>query len=82
MGHATHAFGTLQSKESIRLNILKEIESSSMFPDRKRFIILRKEDMKPIGEMNYSSWDARNQKCEFQDVVYMDLIKSDWLSVR
>jgi RimJ/RimL family protein N-acetyltransferase len=65
MAHAAHPFGTLQSKEAIRINILKEIESSNMFPDRKRFIICKKEDMKPIGEMNYSGWDARNQKCEF-----------------
>ena len=65
MEHATHAFGTLQSKEAIRINILKEIESSNMFSDRKRFLIFKKEDNKPIGEMNYCDWDARNQKCEF-----------------
>lgn len=65
MAHATHIFGTLQSKEAIRINILKEIEDCSMFPDRKRFIICRKQDMKPMGEINYSDWSARNQKCEF-----------------
>jgi RimJ/RimL family protein N-acetyltransferase len=65
MGHATHSFGTLQSKEAIRINILKEIESSSMFPNSKRFMICKRVDMKPIGEMNYSGWEARNQKCEF-----------------
>ena len=65
MGHATHAFGTLQSKEAIRINILKEIENSNMYPDRKRFIICKREGNKPIGEMNYCDWDARNQKCEF-----------------
>ncbi|MEG0773022.1 GNAT family protein [Clostridium sp.] len=63
MAHAGLAFGTLQSKESIRLNILKEIESSALFPEKKRFIICKKEDMTPIGEMNYISWDIRNQKC-------------------
>lgn len=65
MQHATHAFGTLQSKEAIRNSILKEIESSDMFPNCKRFIICKKDGMKPIGEMNYCDWDARNQKCEF-----------------
>jgi RimJ/RimL family protein N-acetyltransferase len=65
MGHATHAFGTLQSKEAIRINILKEIENSNMYPDRKRFIICKREGNKPIGEINYCEWDARNQKCEF-----------------
>ncbi len=65
MAHAGHPFGTLQSKEAIRINILKEIESSNMFPDRKRFIICKKENMEPIGEINYSDWTARNQKCEF-----------------
>lgn len=65
MEHATHCFGTLQSKEAIRINIFKEIEASQMFPERKRFIICDKETKEPIGEMNYSDWDARNQKCEF-----------------
>jgi RimJ/RimL family protein N-acetyltransferase len=65
MAHAAHPYGTLQSKEAIRINILKEIESSSMFPDRKRFIICKSGDMNPIGEINYSDWTARNQKCEF-----------------
>ncbi|MCR1897912.1 GNAT family N-acetyltransferase [Irregularibacter muris] len=64
MAHAALPFGTLQSKESIRRNILKEIESSNMFLERKRFIICTKEDMKPIGEINYLDWSARNQKCE------------------
>jgi RimJ/RimL family protein N-acetyltransferase len=65
MEHATHCFGTLQSKEAIRINILKEIESSQMFPEKKRFIICEKETKEPIGEINYSGWDPRNQKCEF-----------------
>lgn len=64
MSHATHAFGTLQSKESIRLNIIKEIENYSMFPTSKRFIICMKNDLKPIGEINYCDWDYRNQNCE------------------
>lgn len=65
MEHAAHPFGTLQSKEAIKINILKEIESSVMFPEKKRFLICKKENMEPIGEINYSGWEARNQKCEF-----------------
>ena len=65
MEHATHTFGTLQSKESIRISILHEIESSNMFPDKKRFIVYKKEDMMPIGEINYCDLNFRNQKCEF-----------------
>ncbi len=65
MEHAALAFGTLQSKERIRLSILKEIENSELYPERKRFLILRKEDMAPIGEINYNSFDSRNQKSEF-----------------
>ncbi|MFL0246090.1 GNAT family N-acetyltransferase [Candidatus Clostridium stratigraminis] len=65
MAHSAHPYGTLQSKEAIRISILKDIENFCMFPDSKRFIICRKEDMKPIGEINYSDWSERNQKCEF-----------------
>lgn len=31
MSHATHAFGTLQSKEAIRRSIMREIENNKMF---------------------------------------------------
>ncbi len=65
MRHATHNFGTLQSKEAIRLYVAKEVENYSMFPENKRFIICIRENMKPIGEINYCDWSARNQKCEF-----------------
>ncbi|WP_027631550.1 GNAT family N-acetyltransferase [Clostridium hydrogeniformans] len=64
MSHAGFAFGTLESKEAIRLNVLKSAENSKPFSNRKLFILCRKEDLKPIGEMNYSEWDIRNQKCE------------------
>lgn len=65
MSHATHAFGTLQSKEAIRGSIMREIENNKMFPVGKRFLICKKENMEPIGEMNYVDWSARNQSCEF-----------------
>lgn len=64
MSHATHSFGILQSKEAIRLQILKELECYTMFPENKRFLICTKADGKSIGEINYSDWDGRNQSCE------------------
>ncbi|MDB8803702.1 GNAT family N-acetyltransferase [Romboutsia sp. 1001216sp1] len=64
MEHATHVFGTLQSKESIKKSILKDIEDTKMFPNSKRFIICKKDTLVPIGEINYSNWDSRNQKAE------------------
>lgn len=64
MEHATHVFGTLQSKESIKKSILKDIEDTTMFPNSKRFIICKKDTLVPIGEINYSNWDSRNQKAE------------------
>jgi len=65
MAHATFPFGTMQSKESIRKNILSEIENYAIFPDNKRFIICKIDNLEPIGEMNYSGWNKRNQSCEF-----------------
>lgn len=65
MAHSTNCFGTLQSMESVRASIEKDIYNTDMFPDTKRFIICRKNDMEPIGEMNYCGLDRRNQKCEF-----------------
>lgn len=65
MEHATLPFGTMQSKESIRISIANEIICQDMFPKSKRFIICNMSTMKPIGEINYCDWSARNQKCEF-----------------
>lgn len=64
MEHATHVFGTLQSRDSIRNSILREIENTVMFSTDKRFIICKKDGFIPIGEINYSNWDSRNQKAE------------------
>ena len=65
MEHAAFPFGTMQSKEAIRKGITDEIECQDIFPIRKRFIICNRITMKPIGEINYGEWSARNQKCEF-----------------
>jgi RimJ/RimL family protein N-acetyltransferase len=65
MAHSTLCFGTLESKETIRLGIVKEIENSTLYPNNKRFLICKKENLEPIGEIGYSAWDRRTQKCEF-----------------
>jgi RimJ/RimL family protein N-acetyltransferase len=65
MAHDTLCYGTLQSKEAVRLAILKDIENYSLFPESKRFLICKKEDMKPIGDIRYIDWNVRNQKCDF-----------------
>lgn len=65
MEHATLCYGTLQTKESIRNRILKDIEDYELYSSSKRFIILRKDDMRPIGEMCYTGLSMRNQSCEF-----------------
>lgn len=64
MEHATHKFGVLQSKESIKNSVINELEGNQLFPTNKRFIICNKDDLKPIGEVNYCDYDARNQKAE------------------
>lgn len=65
MEHATFPFGTMQSKEAIGKYVMSEIEIYDIFPPRKRYIICKKADMLPIGEINYADWDKRSQKCEF-----------------
>lgn len=62
MAHAGFPNGILQSKETIRIKITSGKED--VFSKTRRFMICRQEDFKPIGEVNYHDWDARNQKCE------------------
>ncbi len=65
MEHAGFPYGILNSKEAIRKNIISEIECYDAFPEKKRFIIFKKVNMEPIGELNYSGWRKRDQLCEF-----------------
>lgn len=65
MAHATYVYGSLQSKEAIRGSIENQVNNPEIYPSSKRFIILKKDGMIPIGEMNYCDWDRRNQKSEF-----------------
>lgn len=63
MEHAGFPSGLLHSKERIKNDILKE-QNSSMYSEKRMFIICLKEKLTPIGEINYQDWDSRNQKCE------------------
>lgn len=66
MGDSGLGFGTLQSFECIKNKVLNEVKNGSLYKsDRKCFIICKKGDFKPIGEINYNDYDARNQKAEF-----------------
>lgn len=58
-------YGFLLSKESIRLSIKKEIENSDVFPKEKTFLILKKDDLTPIGDISYRNWNMRNRSAEF-----------------
>ncbi len=57
--------GFLLSEEAFRLEIKKEIENNAVFPNQKMFIICKKEDMLPIGDISYRSWNKRTRSAEF-----------------
>ncbi|WP_353892485.1 GNAT family protein [Proteinivorax hydrogeniformans] len=65
MAHATLAYGTLQTKDTIRASIQKENENQSLYPTNKRFLVLEAKNQQPIGEINYGGWSPRDQKAEF-----------------
>lgn len=65
MGDSGLGFGTLQSLNYLKDKVLKEIDNGSLYNDKKCFMICKKEGLKPIGEINYNEYDARNQKSEF-----------------
>lgn len=65
MEHAGFPHGLLTSREAIKQNLMRTIENSDVYPEGRRFIICRLDDMKPIGEMNYLGWDRRNRSAEF-----------------
>ena len=58
-------YGFLMSRESFRLQVEAEIENEEVFPTKKMFIICKKEDLTPIGEISYRNWDKRNRSAEF-----------------
>ncbi|WP_425448496.1 GNAT family N-acetyltransferase [Dethiothermospora halolimnae] len=65
MAHAGLAYGVLSSKTAISEKIMEQIKDSNTYSTSKRFIICKKEDKVPIGEMGYSNWNKRSQNAEF-----------------
>lgn len=59
------SYGFLLSKEAFRLEIKKQIENNGVFPEEKTFLLCKKENLKPIGDISYRNWDKRNRSAEF-----------------
>ena len=58
-------YGFLLSKESFKKKVESEIESGEVFPAEKMFIICKKKDQTPIGDISYRNWSKRNRSAEF-----------------
>ncbi len=58
-------YGFLLSKEAYRLEIKNEIENSEVYPIEKTFIVCKKDNLEPIGDISYRNWDKRNNSVEF-----------------
>jgi len=58
-------YGFLKSKESFKLQVESEIKNEEIFPNSKMFIICKKENLSPIGDISYRNWDKRNRSAEF-----------------
>lgn len=58
-------YGFLRSEESFRLELSQQIEEMQTFPKEKMFIICKKENLAPIGEVSYRNWNPRNRSAEF-----------------
>jgi RimJ/RimL family protein N-acetyltransferase len=58
-------YGFMMSKAALENRFRPQITSSDMYPsDEKMFIICRKEDMIPLGDISYRNWDKRNGSAE------------------
>lgn len=57
-------YGFLMSQESFRLQVEAEIKNDKVFPVKKMFIICKREDLTPIGDISYRNWNKRNRSAE------------------
>ncbi|KDR95264.1 Protein N-acetyltransferase, RimJ/RimL family [Peptoclostridium litorale DSM 5388] len=64
MGYSELKYGFLMSLDAFRIGIQKYIQSTEMFPEEKMFMICKKQDMLPIGDITYRNWDKRNRSAE------------------
>jgi len=58
-------YGFLLSEEAFNLQVKEELENREVFPEQKMFIICKKDDIEPIGNISYRNWDKRNRSAEF-----------------
>ena len=58
-------YGYLLSNEVFKMEVKGQIESKEVFPKEKMFIICKKENLAPIGDISYRNWDYRNRSVEF-----------------
>jgi RimJ/RimL family protein N-acetyltransferase len=58
-------YGFLLSEEAFNLQVKEELENREVFPEQKMFIISKKDDVEPIGNISYRNWDKRNRSAEF-----------------
>ena len=58
-------YGFLLSEEAYNLQVKEELENTDVFPEQKMFIICKKEDLEPIGDISYRNWNKRNRSAEF-----------------
>lgn len=64
MAHAGFPYGTLQGINAIREIVRRESAQEALFPSSKIFMLCRRHDMSPIGEISYGGYDRHNQRCE------------------
>jgi len=58
-------FGFMLSQEAYRFEVKKQIEEQQVFPKEKMFMICKKENLAPIGDVSYRNWNPRNRSVEF-----------------
>ncbi|MCF8008476.1 MAG: GNAT family N-acetyltransferase [Halanaerobiales bacterium] len=58
-------YGFLISEEAYKKQVQNEVENKEVFPEEKMFLVLKKENQEPIGEVSYRNWDKRNRSAEF-----------------
>lgn len=64
MTHAGFPHGTMQGITAIREIIRRESSQEALYPSSKIFMLCKRHDMAPIGEVSYGGYDRHNQRCE------------------
>lgn len=56
--------GFLLSLDAMSSEVRKYVQNAEVFPGENMFMILNKQNMKPIGDISYRNWDKRNRSAE------------------